>query len=206
MTKSNYHHGNLKDTLLKISFDFIEKNDIDKLTLKVLSDITGTSRSAIYSHFGSKKALIEEMILNGFVQFDNCLSPVLLDRNTPIEKRLENAARAYIDFARNNKVLYRLLFGNTFADVRMDIMTKNDPNRSGFGALMSIIEEGQKIGLVKKDDAFRQATTIWASLHGLSSLLIDGYYGMDEMYDDLFDDMMGNLLSGLLIKSPDKLE
>ena len=34
MTKTDYHHGNLKEEFLKIAFDFIANNDIDKLTLK----------------------------------------------------------------------------------------------------------------------------------------------------------------------------
>ena len=54
MQKNDYHHGNLKEELLQISFDFIAKEDTEKLTLKLLSDATGTSRSAIYRHFKNK--------------------------------------------------------------------------------------------------------------------------------------------------------
>jgi len=56
MKKNDYHHGNLKDDLLAIAFEFILEEDIENLTLKVLSDKTGTSRSAIYRHFKNKDA------------------------------------------------------------------------------------------------------------------------------------------------------
>ena len=200
MIKNKYHHGNLKETFLKIAFEFIEENDIDKLTLKILSDIAGTSRSAIYSHFSSKEALIEAIILNGFIKFDDYLTPNLKDKNIPLLDRLEKASRDYIEFARANKVLYRLLFGNKYAHIRMEVMTKNDPNRSGFGALMFAIEEGQKDGLFKIDNSYKQTITIWSALHGLTSLLIDRFIGIEDMYDELFDDMFSNILSGLLLK------
>ncbi len=200
MIKNKYHHGNLKETFLKIAFEFIEKNDIEKLTLKILSDITGTSRSAIYSHFSSKEALIESMILNGFIKFDDYLSPNLKDKNIPLLDRLEKASRDYIEFAKANKVLYRLLFGNKYAHTRMEVMTKNDSNRSGFGALMFAIEEGQKDGLFKIDNSYKQTITIWSALHGLTSLLIDRFIGIEDMYDELFEDMFANILSGLLLK------
>jgi AcrR family transcriptional regulator len=200
MTKNKYHHGNLKETLLKIAFEFIKKNDIDKLTLKVLSDVAGTSRSAIYSHFGSKEALIEAMILDGFIKFDNYLSPSLKDKNIPLLDRLTKASRNYIEFARANKVLYRLLFGNKYAHIRMEVMTKNDPNQSGFGALMFAIEEGQKDGLLKIDNSYKQSITVWSALHGLTSLLIDGFIGIEDMYDELFDNVLNGIISGLLLE------
>lgn len=199
MTKEKYHHGNLKETFLKISFEFIEKNDVEKLTLKILSDMAGTSRSAIYSHFSSKEALIEAMILDGFRKFDDHIAPSLRNQNVSLLERIEKASRDYIMFARDNKVLYRLLFGNKYAHIRMETMTKNDPDRSGFGALVSAIEEGQKAGIVKNDDAFKQAILVWSSLHGLSSLLIDGFIGMEDMYDALFDGMFYNIKAELFL-------
>lgn len=200
MIKEKYHHGNLKEIFLKIAFEFIEKNDVDKLTLKILSDITGTSRSAIYTHFNSKEALIEAMILNGFIKFDDYLSPNLQDKNIPLLDRLKKASKDYIEFARENKILYRLLFGNKYAHIRMEVMSENDPNRSGFGALMFALEEGQQNGLFKIDNSYRQTIIVWSSLHGLTSLLIDGFIGIEDMYDELFDDMFTNILSGLLLK------
>ena len=200
MTKTKYHHGNLKKTFLKIAFEFIEENDIDDLTLKTLSEITGTSRSAIYSHFDSKEALIEAMILNGFHIFDGILSPILGNSDIPLLQRFELAAKDYIGFAKDNKVLYRLLFGNKYAHIRMDVMTKNDPDHSGFGSLVLAIEEGQRSGLFKKVNAYQQAVLVWSSLHGLASLLIDGFVGIEEMYDALFEDLLVAIQSGLLLK------
>lgn len=47
MIKEEYHH---KEEFIRIVLDFIAKDDVDKLTLKVLSDSTDTSCSAIYKY------------------------------------------------------------------------------------------------------------------------------------------------------------
>lgn len=196
--KNDYHHGNLKEEFLKIAFNFIDTNDIDKLTLKILSDATGTSRSAIYRHFKSKDALIELMIEKGFEQFDKATAPLLLDNSKSLIDRFYLTTQAYILWAKNNPNLYRLLFGSKYSHIREDIMSIKDKNCSGFGALKSAIEEGQKSGIIKKDDSYKQSIVIWSSLHGLASLIIDGFMDVEEIYEDLYNDLFKTLLAGLI--------
>ncbi|MEA3498094.1 MAG: TetR/AcrR family transcriptional regulator [Campylobacterota bacterium] len=198
MIKIPYHHGNLKEEFLKIAFEFIETNDIDKLTLKILSDATGTSRSAIYRHFKSKDALIETMIEKGFEDFDNITAPILLDDSQSLVDRFYLSTKAYILWAKNNPNLYRLLFGAKYSHIREEIISIKDKDCSGFGALKLAIEEGQKSSILKKDDSYKQAIIIWASLHGLASLIIDGFMDVEEIYEELYRNMFESLLAGIV--------
>jgi len=200
MIKNEYHHGNLKEEFLKIAFDFIAKEDIDKLTLKILSDATGTSRSAIYKHFKSKDALIEKLIENGFERFDDEISPLILDKNKPLVDRFYLSGKYYVEFAKQNPNLFRLLFGKRYAHIRESIMSIKDEDCGGFGALKLAIEEGQESGVLKKDDSYKQAIIIWSSLHGLSCLIIDGFMDVEELYEELYDSMFENLLAGIIAK------
>lgn len=197
MTKNEYHHGNLKVELLKIAFDFIKENDIDNLTLKVLGDATGTSRSAIYRHFASKDALIESMILDGFEYFDAIVTPILLDKDKHLIDRFYVAGKEYINFATDNPNLYRLLFGKKYAITRERLVSLKDEDCSGFGALKLAIEEGQASGILKKENSYEQSIVIWSSLHGLSSLIIDGFMDVGEIKDKLYDGMFNMFLSGI---------
>ncbi|MEA1914631.1 MAG: TetR/AcrR family transcriptional regulator [Campylobacterota bacterium] len=198
MIKNEYHHGNLKEEFLNIAFDFIALRDIDTLTLKVLSDATGTSRSAIYRHFSSKDALIETIIEKGFEKFDAAISPILLDTSIPLIDRFYLATQYYIRFAKENPNLYRLLFGKKYAYIRENIMSLKDENCNGFGALKLSIEQGQKQGILKKENSYQQAIIIWSSLHGLSSLLIDGFMDVEEIWEDLYKHMFESLLAGII--------
>jgi len=198
MKKNEYHHGNLKDDFLKIAFEFIKTEEIEKLTLKILSDKTGTSRSAIYRHFKNKDELIETMIVQGFQQFDDAISPVLLDKNSSLIDRFYLGGKALVGFAKEYPNLYRLLFGKKYAHIRESVVSIKDDDCSGFGALKKAIEEGQQSKILKKGDSFKQAIIIWSSLHGLSSLEIDGFMDIQNIHDELYDDMFESLLSGII--------
>ncbi|MCF6206805.1 MAG: TetR/AcrR family transcriptional regulator [Sulfurovum sp.] len=198
MKKNDYHHGNLKEEFLKIAFDFIAHNDIEKLTLKILSDATNTSRSAIYRHFKSKDALIETMIIEGFEAFDAAVSPILRESDRPLIDRFYLSGKHYIAYAQNHPNLYRLLFGNKYAHIREEVMSLHDERCSGFGALKQAIEEGQKSGIVKKKESFQKAVVVWSSLHGLASLIIDSFLDIENDYERFYDAMFKSLLSGLV--------
>ena len=198
MTKTDYHHGNLKEEFLKIAFDFIHNNDIDKLTLKILSDATGTSRSSIYRHFSSKDELIKSIIETGFDEFDKELSPILSDKKVSLVDRFYLATKAYILWAKENPNLYRLLFGKKYASVRESLLSIKDDSCNSFLSLKLAVEEGQKDGIIKKEDSYKQAIIIWASLHGLSSLIIDDFMDVQEIYEELYQNMFRSLLAGII--------
>jgi len=200
MHKNNYHHGNLKEEFLRIAFEFIHKESVDKLTLKILSDATGTSRSAIYRHFSSKDALIEEIIRQGFSDFDNHTAPILQNQNIVLVDRFYQASKAYIYWAKENPNLYRILFGKKYAYIREEIMSIKENSCDGFGALKLAVEEGQGSGILKKEDSLKQSIIIWSSLHGLSSLIIDGFMDVEEIHQELIDSMFKMLLAGLITK------
>ncbi len=198
LKKSDYHHGNLKEEFLKIALDFIHNQDVENLTLKILSDATGTSRSAIYRHFKSKDALMEEVIREGFREFDKATSPIFQDKNVPLVDRFYKASKAYINWAKANPNLYRLLFGKRYAHIREEILSIKSDDCDAFGSLKLAITEGQQKGIIKKGDPLNQSIIIWASLHGLSSLIIDGFMDVEAISDKLTDEIFKSLLAGIV--------
>jgi AcrR family transcriptional regulator len=198
MSKRDYHHGNLKEELFSIAFEHIERNDAETLTLKVLADATGTSRSAIYRHFANKDALMEAVILRGFDLFDTTVSTLLNERERSLVDRFYLATREYIEYARDHPNLYRLLFGKKYAYIRESVMSLKDPECLGFGPLKAAIEEGQQAGVVRKDDSYEQALVILASVHGLAMMVIDGFQEVDDIYETLYQRMFESLLAGIV--------
>ena len=200
MLKNDYHHGNLKEELLSVALNVIATQGIDELTLKVLADATGTARTAIYKHFKSKDSLIKTIIEIGFEKFDESVSLIQTDKNRPLIDRFYLAAKAYIEFARSNPNLYRLLFGEKYAFLRGSTMSIKDEKCSGFGTFKKTIEEGQENGIFKKENSFQKTIILWSMLHGLSSLLIDGFKNVDEIYEELFEKMFQDMLAITIAK------
>ena len=198
MIKNDYHHGHLKEDFIQIAMDFIAKEDVDKLTLKILSDATGTSRSAIYKHFKNKDALIETIIERGFDKFDKETTPYLFDNDKSLIDRFYLTGKLYIEFARQNPNLYRLLFGKKYAHIREELLSIKDEDCKGFSALQKTVEEGQRSGVLQKDDSYKQTIAIWASMHGFSSLIIDGFMDVEEVYEDVYTTVFKALLTGMV--------
>jgi len=199
MKKNDYHHGNLKEDYLQIAFDYLQENSVETLTLKILSDATNTSRSAIYRHFKNKDALIAVLIKKGFEKFDARMAPILTNITKPLVDRFYMAIKAYVEWAKEHPNLYRLLFGNSYAHLRHNIIDiQDDTSVTGFHALREAIEEGQKAGILKKKESYTQAIIVWSSLHGLSSLIIDNFEGVEEVSETLYNDMFESLLAGLI--------
>jgi AcrR family transcriptional regulator len=198
MIKHDYHHGNLKEEFINIAMNFIAKEDVDKLTLKILSDATGTSRSAIYKHFKNKDALIETIIEKGFNKFDVETTTYLYDESKALIDKFYLTGKLYIEFAMQNPNLYRLLFGKKYAHVREELLSIKDEDCSGFSALQKTVEDGQKQGVLKKDDSYRQAIVIWATMHGFSSLIIDGFMDIQEIQEEVYSTLFETLLIGMV--------
>jgi len=199
MIKKEYHHGHLKEEFIRIALEFIAKEDVDKLTLKVLSDSTGTSRSAIYKHFKNKDALIEKVIEHGFEMFDKETTTILKDNAFTLVDKFFLTGKLYIEFARKNSNLYRLLFGKKYAHIREGIVSIKDDDCSGFAELKKVIEEGQKKGILKDNDSYKQTIVIWSSMHGFSSLVIDGFMDVETVYEDIYINLFETLLAGILV-------
>ncbi len=198
MKKENYHHGNLKEEFLRLAFEFVQRDDIDKLTLKMLADATETSRSAIYKHFDSKDALIQAIMKKGFEEFDAVIVPILEDRKRPLQERFIQATSYYIEWAKTHPNLYRLIFGKRYAHIREEFVTIKSQECKGFVALKGLIEEGQEQGIIQKKESFNQAIIVWSSLHGLASLLIDCFPDVATLYESLVEQMLESLMAGLV--------
>ena len=62
----NYHHGDLRATLLRVATERVVNEGIDSLSLRKLAEEAGVSRTAPYHHFKDKNALLNAIAAQGF--------------------------------------------------------------------------------------------------------------------------------------------
>ena len=196
--QNSYHHGNLKESLLTTALHMVESEGLDAITLRELTQRLGTSRSAVYRHFESKEALIKGVIEQGYARLDELFTPIFQDKSHSVEERFELMSRAYLEFAISHPNLYRLLFGERFREEREGICDYRDETQAtGLYALIGLLLEAQEEVIVEKAEPMIQAATIWASVHGLASLLIDGHLMMSDNLEEIYRHMYLSLLRGL---------
>jgi len=194
-----YHHGNLKEALISEALLMLEKDGLQSITLRELTNRLGTSRSAVYRHYSSKDELIKAVIQAGFLKLDESVFGKV-DDSLDVEKKIYALGKAYINFAINNPNLYRMIFGQELQEQREESCDINErEDAPGFHKLVDLIANAQELQILKKEDPFMQATVMWAMLHGLANLLIDGHVHIQENIETLYDLSFKTLIKGIAI-------
>lgn len=199
----SYHHGNLREAAIETALEMVANEGAENITLRELTRRLGTSRSAIYRHFDNKEALMQAVILAGFERLDGALQPIFHTKELDVKARLMKMGRAYMAFATDNPELYRLLFGEKASDAREAVCDIENPDQAvGFHALVYLLVEGQECGAFRKEDPFIQASAVWALIHGLSSLVIDGHLMISGVAEEILASCDRILFEGLERRDP----
>ena len=81
---------------------------------------------------------------------------------------------AYVRFAVNHPSHYRVMFGGLVRPDDNGERDADDPGPSAFQVLVDAIVEQQAAGLIRHDDPLQLARFIWAVVHGVAMLALDG--------------------------------
>lgn len=162
----------------------IAEGGTESVTMRALSDRVGVSRSAPYRHFPEKTTLLCAIAEEGFRELRGRLDDVARDCNQCALERFERTATAYVDFALSNAAHYRLMFSDTLLANSSDAGLRAAA-RSAFDYALRAIEECQAEGSMRQGDSVALANASWATLHGLSILLLDRQLLTDGYDGDL---------------------
>jgi AcrR family transcriptional regulator len=192
--RDRYHHGNLRRALLDEALRTIQQDGVEALTLRTIGLALGVSRTALYRHFADKRALLSVVATEGF----RLLRQHLVEAWGPGGVRGFNAMGvAYVRFAMAQPSHYRVMFGGFVDGAPRDEELTREAN-AAFQALVDSLVALQKDRLVRKDDPLQLARFIWAAVHGISMLIIDGQLRHQQAHiDDLIQFAVNRLHTGI---------
>ena len=167
--KKSYHHGNLKEELIKKGIELINEVGEEKLSLRKLAIICGVSNSAPYTHFKSKDELLKEM---SFYIFN--LLKLELENTRKKYKNKESLlvmlGKTYVIFFLKNPKYYYFL--SSRKDVEIDLSLKIDS--SNMTALDILKEEAinkfSKLSISDKDIQ-NKILAMWSLVAGLVAII-----------------------------------
>jgi AcrR family transcriptional regulator len=164
-----YHHGDLRRALLQAAVRTIATHGVAALTLRAVGSSLGVSRTALYRHFSDKSALLGAVAAEGF----RMLRAELFDASRAGGRAgFEAMGAAYVRFALAHPAHYRVMFGTDIGAVASAEL--NAEGEGAFQVLVDSIVEQQTLGLVRTDHPGQMALFIWATVHGIAMLAIDG--------------------------------
>jgi AcrR family transcriptional regulator len=194
--RRSYHHGDLRRALLEEAVRTIDAEGVDALTLRTVGRRLGVSRTALYRHFADKNALLATVAREGFRTFRLALVDAWVGAGQGLAG-FEAMGAAYVRFAVAHPSHYRVMFGRFLEKATADPELGQEAS-GAFQALVDALVQLQERKLARPDDPRQLALFVWAVVHGVAMLAIDGQLrGPERDIDGLTRFAIERLNSGI---------
>lgn len=173
MKKNSYHHGDLKNALIKAGTEILAKNGVGGLSLRKVAKKAGVSHTAPYAHFADKQALIAAISTEGFRRlYEQVFAVTEQHQDDPAQQLLETAW-TYLQFAINDPDQFKIMFSSVLEKEKEypDFVAMSQKT---FQQVMTIVGSCQEAGVLREGDGALTAVTTWSAVHGLIALLLEG--------------------------------
>ena len=152
-----------RETLLDAALRLLEERGPGALRIRDLATAAEKSTMGVYTHFGSKQGLLEQLYLHGFRRLEEQLDSVPSDRQD--RQELLAFTLAYRAFAVDNEALYGLMFERAAPD-----FVPSDASR--LAALTTFEMLSNRVAGWRSDFAnpAADAHLVWATMHGLVTI------------------------------------
>jgi AcrR family transcriptional regulator len=178
--RRGYHHGNLREALVRAALDLIAEKGPAGFTFADAARSAGVSSAAPYRHFRDREALIADVARRGFDLFARQLEEAWDQGRPEPFHAFENVGRAYLAFARDEPAYYSAMFE---AGVPLDL----DPElRQAADASFAVLRRAAealcaRLPPEQRPPALMMALHVWALAHGIASLFGRGDAGRRKL-------------------------
>lgn len=188
LTKSQYHHGDLRASLLAGAKQLLKDNGIEALSLRKLADLVGVSRTAPYHHFKDKNELLCAIAEEGFQHWHQQADDIFREADLSAKEKYRRFIFRYIQYAADNPELYDLMFGRTIWKQSAATDGLKSVAFPCFQNQVAMTRKCQDQGLLPaQEDTLRLAQVTWGTMHGIARLLIDGIYADASHIEEMVD-------------------
>jgi AcrR family transcriptional regulator len=171
--KKTYHHGDLKNALIKAGVEILAKDGVSGLSLRKVASRAGVSHAAPYAHFADKQALIAAISTEGFRQLYERISNVKEQYQAELSKQLVETAWAYVQFALEDRDRFKVMF-SAVLEKEHDYPDFVAETHRSFQQVKMIIEANQSAGVLRSGPSDLVALSAWGMIHGFIMLLLEG--------------------------------
>jgi AcrR family transcriptional regulator len=170
----NRSHDETSTALLAAAHRLLADTGPDSLTVRRIANEAGMSTMNVYSRFGGKDGVIDELYADGYRRLGITIGSVPTTDDSIAD--LIAVADAYRGFANENPTYYGVMFGATVHGFH----PSQDATEIGLSNLATLVERvrlGQERGVIIKPEGYEPvdiAAWLWATCHGLVSLELAG--------------------------------
>jgi AcrR family transcriptional regulator len=191
--QNTYHHGDLRDALVKAALREAERGGAEAISIKALAKQLGVSQPAPYRHFADREALLAAVTAEAFRQFTAVLREAIARPGT--QSKLSRLAQATLDFGLRRNGIYRLMFVSRTVSCANKGSELHEATRETFALVIEALE-APAVGYLRE----RQALKIWAALHGVVMLAEQGLFTGEAAHatrEELVEDFVSETRTAL---------
>jgi AcrR family transcriptional regulator len=164
-----YQRGDLRQAFVVGARVMLRERGEDGFSLNELARRIGVSPGSAYRHFANKEALLAAVRAEAYRQFRLDLLAPFPASSGPGERVVGLGVR-YVEFAVANADVFPMMFANRPVD-------SQSGGADSFTPLLDAVGEAQRSRHLPAGDARTTAGAIWATLHGLAVLHVNGGLG-----------------------------
>lgn len=188
----------LRAEILEAAGELFARDGYENVSMRQIAQRIEYSPTTIYLYFNDKADLFRQICEDTFARLTQKISAEKIRGTDPIDALLRGS-RAYIDFgvAHPHHYLSTFVVHAQAPSHKHDQPFEETMGGKCFRNLQDGIAACMEAGVLRKQDVFETATTWWATLHGVTLLLITKmeHLGMDreKLIKGSFDMMVRGL-------------
>jgi len=200
-----YHHGNLKEALIRAALQLIAEKGPAGFTFAEAARFAGVSPAAPYRHFRDRDDLLADVARRGFEQFADALTKAWDDGRPDPMTAFERMGRAYLAFARSEPAYYSAMFEAGIApNTSAELAAAGD---RAFATMRVACERiVARLPSAKRPPVLMVALHVWSLSQGIASLFGRGDAARRPLpmsSDELLEAGVLVYLRGLGLEGPD---
>ena len=188
----------LREEILRATEQLLIKTgDQEAVSIRAIAQAVGVTPPSIYLHFSDKTELIFAVCTRHFQALDAAIEDAAAGASDPLDE-LRARGRAYVRFGLDHPEQYRILFMSKPSAKPVAWSAEQMADNAAFlhhlDAVQRAVDAG---GLGEAVDVSLVAIGLWATVHGIVSLLIAQPDFPWPDVDDLVDHMLSTQARGL---------
>jgi AcrR family transcriptional regulator len=184
------------EKILRAAHKLFDREGADAVSMRRVADAVGITPMAIYRHFPNRESLLKRLSDDSF----NTVAHEWEARAThpDVLKRLLALLDPYLQYALEHPHLFDHAFSVRRDDARRfpeDFRARQSPT---LNVVADAVAEGVRLGVLKQDDPWDVAMSLWAHAHGLVALYRAGRFSYDEtQFRKFYFESIGRMIDGI---------
>ncbi|MFP8487716.1 TetR/AcrR family transcriptional regulator [Gracilimonas sp. Q87] len=190
----------LRDQILDISRSMLFKDGYKSLSMRKIAKRAGVSATSIYLYFENKDHLLHTLIEESVEDLSRYIEDKALPSGSCID-RFKTIINGYVEFGLKFPEKYEIIYKvgpNSMARYPKEKFRKA---RRAYELLVKTIEESVEKGQMDVDEPLVAAYSIWAQLHGIVSVVLNGRLDSRINKEKFIEDSIEHVIQGFLVRA-----